>query len=76
MKRGIGNRESGIEAGFARGRFAAPMNSALPRNAGEGWGGGEGEKVLVQMLALAPIRPSGTFPRQRGKGLRPKGGIH
>lgn len=65
------NRKSGIEVAFTQGRPAASMNSPLPRNAGEGWGGGEWKRVP----ALAPIRPSGTFPRTRGKELLPKGGV-
>ncbi len=65
------NREPGIEAAFTQGRPAASMNGPLLRDAGEGWGGGDWKRVS----ALAPIRPSGTFPRTRGKELLPKGGV-
>ena len=33
------------------------------------------EEEALCVVGVAPIC-LGTFPRQRGKGLRPKGGIH
>ncbi len=47
--------------------LATQTDSSLLRNAGEGWGGGERDLIL----ALAPIRPLGTFPRGRGKDSSP-----
>ncbi len=50
---------------------ATQTDRSLLHNAGEGWGGGE---QPVRVPTFAPIRPPGTFPRMRGKGLLPKGG--
>ncbi len=43
----------------------ARRTSALLRIAGKGWG--EDERDAAPASASAPIRPSGTFPREWGK---------